>query len=339
MRCKVDCIQTSAGYGGRAATVRDVKLIYDTVKGRCGVCAAGGIRDRKKALALKKAGADRISSSSAAAIAFEEKGSEKKWREEHGKLLPEDLDERDSLYAYTAERRTAISDYYEKHVKLPLRRLWEREINGEPVSPAEREELLRFDYTQLAWDYDLEHFCDPDPSLIDAYITDRRLLDKNELHYDFTVKDGVYHADIAPIGRLYELGEKDLDAYIRERREEARRKLAGKAEVPSEGFRPFTPDDSELSRLEVLRVIEKIEVRNRILKKLAEGKKTAEFESSDRETAERVEKEREERIRRRNAVRESGGDTAMSDEFADAVADTLKASAAREETEKAENKE
>ncbi len=336
-RCKADAVQTSAGYGGRAASVRDVRLVYDSVKGRCGVCAAGGITGLKKAAALKKAGADRISSSSAAAIAFEEKENERKWREKNNRLLPEDFDERDRLYSYTAERRAAVADYYEKHVKLPLRKLWEREINGEPVPPGEREELLKFDYTQLAWDYDLEHFCDPDPSLIDAYITGRRILDHNELHYDLTVKDGVYHTFIAPAERLYELGKKDLEAYVRERREETRRSLAGKAEAPKEGFRPFTPDDSELSRLEVLRVIEKIEERNRILKKLSEEKKAEEFKRSDRETAERIEKERAERMRRRDAVRDHGGDPAMSDEFADKVADALIASEKREAAERAEN--
>jgi len=54
------------GVGG--ATVADVRLIRSVVGGRLGVKASGGIRTLKRALAMVKAGATRIGTSSGVKI-------------------------------------------------------------------------------------------------------------------------------------------------------------------------------------------------------------------------------------------------------------------------------
>ncbi|MFW9881866.1 MAG: deoxyribose-phosphate aldolase, partial [Candidatus Thorarchaeota archaeon] len=52
-------IKTSTGFGPAGATVHDVMLLYETVKGKIGVKAAGGIRHFKDALEMINAGATR----------------------------------------------------------------------------------------------------------------------------------------------------------------------------------------------------------------------------------------------------------------------------------------
>lgn len=73
--CKVaesagaDFVKTSTGFhptGG--ASLEAVRLIHDTVGGRLGIKASGGIRDTATALAMIDAGATRIGTSSSAAI-------------------------------------------------------------------------------------------------------------------------------------------------------------------------------------------------------------------------------------------------------------------------------
>jgi deoxyribose-phosphate aldolase len=61
---------------GTGATVEDVKLLVEAVRGKIRVEAAGGIRDAATALALIAAGADRLGTSSGVEI-FEEYAEEK----------------------------------------------------------------------------------------------------------------------------------------------------------------------------------------------------------------------------------------------------------------------
>jgi deoxyribose-phosphate aldolase len=64
----VKFVKTSTGYGPKGATIEDVKLMRDVVGDKIGVKASGGIRTAKDAIALIKAGADRIGTSSGPAI-------------------------------------------------------------------------------------------------------------------------------------------------------------------------------------------------------------------------------------------------------------------------------
>lgn len=56
-------VKTSTGFFGTGATVENVKLMYNAVKGKCEVKAAGGIRDYEFAKHLIDAGATRIGTS------------------------------------------------------------------------------------------------------------------------------------------------------------------------------------------------------------------------------------------------------------------------------------
>lgn len=68
-------VKTSTGYAGGGATVEDVRLMYAAVNGHCKVKAAGGIRTLEQCRAMIEAGAERIGSGSAMAIAEGEEGS------------------------------------------------------------------------------------------------------------------------------------------------------------------------------------------------------------------------------------------------------------------------
>jgi deoxyribose-phosphate aldolase len=61
-------VKTSTGFGGGGATVDDVALLRAVVGERLGVKASGGIRTAAQALAMVRAGADRIGTSSSVAI-------------------------------------------------------------------------------------------------------------------------------------------------------------------------------------------------------------------------------------------------------------------------------
>ena len=60
---KIDFVKTSTGFGTGGANLEDVKLIYDTVRGLCGVKASGGIRTREDAINFINFGASRIGTS------------------------------------------------------------------------------------------------------------------------------------------------------------------------------------------------------------------------------------------------------------------------------------
>ncbi len=62
-------VKTSTGFGPAGATVEDVRLLREAVPENVGVKAAGGIRTAEQALAMLKAGASRIGTSSTAQIA------------------------------------------------------------------------------------------------------------------------------------------------------------------------------------------------------------------------------------------------------------------------------
>ncbi len=61
-------VKTSTGFSTGGATLADVRLMHQSVSGRCEVKASGGIRDRATALAMIEAGATRLGTSSGAAI-------------------------------------------------------------------------------------------------------------------------------------------------------------------------------------------------------------------------------------------------------------------------------
>jgi deoxyribose-phosphate aldolase len=63
-----DFVKTSTGFFGKGATVKDVRLMCKTVGESMGVKAAGGIRTYADALKMIQAGANRIGTSTAAAI-------------------------------------------------------------------------------------------------------------------------------------------------------------------------------------------------------------------------------------------------------------------------------
>jgi len=63
-----DFVKTSTGFSTGGATVADVSLMRKTVGAQLGVKASGGIKDWSTALAMLKAGADRIGTSSGVAI-------------------------------------------------------------------------------------------------------------------------------------------------------------------------------------------------------------------------------------------------------------------------------
>ena len=64
-------VKTSTGFGPHGATVEDVRLLKSIVGDRCGVKAAGGIRDLATALAMLQAGATRLGTSAGVAILHE----------------------------------------------------------------------------------------------------------------------------------------------------------------------------------------------------------------------------------------------------------------------------
>ncbi len=63
-----DFVKTSTGFGSGGATLEDVRLMKAVVGEAVKVKAAGGIRDRKTALAMIEAGAERIGASAGVAI-------------------------------------------------------------------------------------------------------------------------------------------------------------------------------------------------------------------------------------------------------------------------------
>lgn len=63
VRCKVDFVKTSTGFGTGGATPEVVELIAREVRGKCGIKASGGISSREQALDLMRAGATRIGTS------------------------------------------------------------------------------------------------------------------------------------------------------------------------------------------------------------------------------------------------------------------------------------
>ncbi len=63
-----DFVKTSTGFSTGGATVEDIKLMRAVVGPKMGVKASGGIRSREKAIAMLKAGANRIGASSSVKI-------------------------------------------------------------------------------------------------------------------------------------------------------------------------------------------------------------------------------------------------------------------------------
>ena len=61
-------VKTSTGFSTRGATVEDVKLMADTVKGKCLVKAAGGVRCFADMEKMIEAGANRIGTSAGVAL-------------------------------------------------------------------------------------------------------------------------------------------------------------------------------------------------------------------------------------------------------------------------------
>ncbi len=63
-----DFVKTSTGFGGGGATVEDVQLMVEAVRGKAKVKASGGIRTWEQAQILMKAGAQRLGTSSGPSI-------------------------------------------------------------------------------------------------------------------------------------------------------------------------------------------------------------------------------------------------------------------------------
>jgi deoxyribose-phosphate aldolase len=63
-----DFVKTSTGFGGGGATEADVALMRSVVGGSMGVKASGGIKTFEQAMAMFKAGANRIGTSSGMTI-------------------------------------------------------------------------------------------------------------------------------------------------------------------------------------------------------------------------------------------------------------------------------
>lgn len=63
-----DFVKTSTGYASGGATVEDIRLMHETVGGKMGIKASGGIQDKQSMLALIDAGATRIGTSRTKAI-------------------------------------------------------------------------------------------------------------------------------------------------------------------------------------------------------------------------------------------------------------------------------
>jgi deoxyribose-phosphate aldolase len=70
-----DFVKTSTGFSTGGATVYDVKLMRETVGQAVGVKASGAVRDYETALAVIKAGANRIGASAGIAIVNMEKSN------------------------------------------------------------------------------------------------------------------------------------------------------------------------------------------------------------------------------------------------------------------------
>lgn len=68
----VDFIKTSTGFNKSGAELKDVELMRKVMGPKFGIKAAGGIRDRKTAIAMLKTGANRIGASATKAILKEE---------------------------------------------------------------------------------------------------------------------------------------------------------------------------------------------------------------------------------------------------------------------------
>lgn len=74
MACKLsksagaDFVKTSTGFSTAGATVKDIRLMRDTVGEQMGVKASGGVRSREDADAMIKAGATRIGTSNGVKI-------------------------------------------------------------------------------------------------------------------------------------------------------------------------------------------------------------------------------------------------------------------------------
>jgi len=67
-KAEVHFVKTSTGFGGGGATVADIQLMRRIVGTDIGVKASGGVRDFATAMAMIKAGANRIGSASGVAI-------------------------------------------------------------------------------------------------------------------------------------------------------------------------------------------------------------------------------------------------------------------------------
>jgi deoxyribose-phosphate aldolase len=70
-----DFVKTSTGFGTGGATVEDVELMRRVIGSEMGVKAAGGIRSYADAMALIKAGANRLGASAGVKILQEAKAA------------------------------------------------------------------------------------------------------------------------------------------------------------------------------------------------------------------------------------------------------------------------
>jgi deoxyribose-phosphate aldolase len=64
MKAGADFVKTSTGFGTNGATIADVKLIKEVLKGQLSIKASGGISDKETALNYISLGVTRIGTSS-----------------------------------------------------------------------------------------------------------------------------------------------------------------------------------------------------------------------------------------------------------------------------------
>lgn len=82
LACKIcvdagaDFVKTSTGFGSGGATIEDIKLMKNAVKGDAKIKASGGIRNRETALEYVYLGVDRIGTSNGIAIVTGENSKE-----------------------------------------------------------------------------------------------------------------------------------------------------------------------------------------------------------------------------------------------------------------------
>jgi deoxyribose-phosphate aldolase len=68
VKAGADFVKTSTGFGPGGATVEDVNIMLNAVKGKCQIKASGGVRDLETALKYIEMGVSRLGTSSGVSL-------------------------------------------------------------------------------------------------------------------------------------------------------------------------------------------------------------------------------------------------------------------------------